>query len=75
MVCVGGGQMPELLGQSETVSHMFRRYKVLSHLDAAVEVVHLGGVRKRMTVMWAQTKDDESNSVDGSRMLLHGDCC
>lgn len=48
--------MPELLGQSETVSHMFRRYKVLSHFDAAVEVVHLGGVRRRITVMWAQTR-------------------
>lgn len=35
--------MSELLGQSETVSHVFRRHKVFCHLDAAVQVVHLRG--------------------------------
>lgn len=61
--------MPELLGQSETVSHMFRRYKVLSHLDAAVEVVHLGGVRRRMTVMWAQIR------MMNPTVSTEGECC
>lgn len=43
MVCVSGGEMSEFLGQSETMSHVFRRHKVLRHLDTAVQVVHLRG--------------------------------
>lgn len=43
MVCVSGGEMSEFLGQSETMSHVFRRHKVLRHLDTAVQVVYLRG--------------------------------
>lgn len=43
MVGVSGGEMSEFLGESETMSHVFWRHKVLRHLDTAVQVVHLGG--------------------------------
>lgn len=43
VVGVCGGQVSELLGQSETVLHVLRRHKVLRHLDTAVQVMHLGG--------------------------------
>ena len=45
---MSSGQVSELLGQSETVPHMLRRHKVLSHLDTAVQVVHLRGEEQRM---------------------------
>lgn len=41
MVCVSGGKVAELLRQSETVLHVFRRHKVLRNLNTAVQVVHL----------------------------------
>lgn len=47
MVCVSGGEMSEFLGQSETMSHVFRRHKVFCHLDTAVQVVHLRGKKKK----------------------------
>ena len=43
VVGVCGGQVSELLGQSETVLHVLRRHKVLRHLDTAVQVMDLGG--------------------------------
>ena len=41
VVGVGGGEVSELLRQSETVFHMFWRHKVLRYLDAAVQVMNL----------------------------------
>lgn len=56
--------MSELLGQSETVPHMFGRHKVLGHLDTAVEVVHLEGegIKRNHDSSKQETNiDDESN--------------
>lgn len=46
---MSSGQVSELLGQSETVSHMLRRHKVLGHLDTAVQVVHLRGEQQSIS--------------------------
>lgn len=49
MVCMSGGQVSELLGQSETVPHMLRRHKVFCHFDTAVQVVDLRGEKRART--------------------------
>ena len=41
VVGVRGGKMPELLGQSKAVLHVFRGDEVLRHLYTAVQVVDL----------------------------------
>lgn len=51
MVCVSVRQMPEFLGQSETVLYMFWRYKVFCYFYATVQIVYLGGKKyKRKTL-------------------------
>lgn len=41
MVRVSIRQVPELLGQTETVLHVLRRYKIFCHFNAAVQVMDL----------------------------------
>lgn len=41
MVCVSIRQMPELLGQTEAVFHVFGRYKIFCHFNAAVQIMDL----------------------------------
>lgn len=43
MVCMSIRQVPELLGQTEAVLHMFRRYKIFCHFNAAVQIMDLMG--------------------------------
>jgi len=41
MVCMSIRQVPELLGQTEAVLHMFWRYKIFCHFNAAVQIMDL----------------------------------
>ena len=43
VVGVSGRKMPELLGQSKAVLHVFWGYKVLCHFYTAVQIVDLQG--------------------------------
>lgn len=47
-------QVPELLGQTEAVLHMFRRYKIFCHFNAAVQIMDL-----KTHIKWLIYQDNE----------------
>lgn len=47
-------QMPELLGQTEAVLHVFGRYKIFCHFNAAVQIMDL-----KIRIRWLIYKDNE----------------